>query len=323
MYRNETTDHRRPATEMEASPPVASRRSMSGRRTIVRIGVIAVLALAVAGLLLVMPRAGYSAGAAQLAAPPAQGDSHYFPETNHTVSGKFWDYWQAHGGLAQQGYPISDEFTEVSDLNGKPYTVQYFERAVFEMHPENQPPYDVLLSQLGTFRLQEKYPNGVVSQAGPGEVGVSTSLTAWEFVGQTNQNGADFQGFGYLTHIDGLPDDALFTTSDPTAHSEATARFTYYTTAKLTARSVISSVFVINAAGTFNIYYNDTPHGDFNNPASFNSGTQIAALSVRYQDILNVQAPNKGLATGTADLKQSAVTCSRSTRSSIASAGRA
>jgi len=34
--------------------------------------------------------------------------------------------------------------------------VQYFERAVFEAHPENAPPYDVLLSQLGTFRYQQK-----------------------------------------------------------------------------------------------------------------------------------------------------------------------
>ena len=58
----------------------------------------------------------------------------------------FLDYWNAHGGLAQQGFPISEEFVEKSDLNGQEYTVQYFERAVFEMHPENQPPYDVLLS---------------------------------------------------------------------------------------------------------------------------------------------------------------------------------
>ena len=37
------------------------------------------------------------------------------------------------------------------------YKVQYFERAVFEYHPENQPPYNVLLSQLGTFRHRDKY----------------------------------------------------------------------------------------------------------------------------------------------------------------------
>jgi hypothetical protein len=79
-----------------------------------------------------------------------------FKETGKTVGGSFLIYWQSHGGLAQQGYPISDEFTEVSALDGKPYTVQYFERAVFEKHPENAPPYDVLLSQLGTFRYNAK-----------------------------------------------------------------------------------------------------------------------------------------------------------------------
>ncbi len=87
----------------------------------------------------------------------AQGDSHTFSETGYTVQGQFWTYWQQHGGLAQQGYPISDEIQEISDLNGQPYTVQYFERAVFEKHPENQPPYDVLLSQLGTFLYKQKY----------------------------------------------------------------------------------------------------------------------------------------------------------------------
>src|SRR5205823_5616389 len=80
-----------------------------------------------------------------------------FPETGKRVGGKFLTYWRDHGGLAQQGYPISEEFTEVSDLDHKPYLVQYFERAVFELHPENQSPYDVLLSQLGTFRYKQKY----------------------------------------------------------------------------------------------------------------------------------------------------------------------
>ena len=78
------------------------------------------------------------------------GIGHFFRETNQAVAGAFWDYWQTRGGLAQQGYPISDEFTEVSYIDGKTYRVQYFERAVFELHPENQAPYDVLLSLLGT-----------------------------------------------------------------------------------------------------------------------------------------------------------------------------
>lgn len=80
-----------------------------------------------------------------------------FKETGKRAGGVFLQYWKAHGGLAQQGLPISEEFQERSDLNGKTYTVQYFERAVFESHPENQSPYDVLLSQLGTFRYRAKY----------------------------------------------------------------------------------------------------------------------------------------------------------------------
>src|SRR2546426_236119 len=87
----------------------------------------------------------------------AQGGSRTFPETGKKVGGEFLDYWNTHGALQQQGFPISNEFTEVSDLNGQPYRVQYFERAVFEFHPENPPPYNVLLSQLGTFRYRAKY----------------------------------------------------------------------------------------------------------------------------------------------------------------------
>ena len=90
-----------------------------------------------------------------------QGDaSRTFEETGKTVAGRFLQYWEENGGLAQQGYPISDEFIERSDTDGKTYRVQYFERAVFELHPENKPPYDVLLSQLGTLRYKEKYPSG-------------------------------------------------------------------------------------------------------------------------------------------------------------------
>jgi hypothetical protein len=84
-------------------------------------------------------------------------NSRYFEQTNHSVGGVFRKYWEEHGGLQQQGYPISEEFQVASALDGKTYTVQYFERAVFERHPENPPPYDVLLSHLGKFRYQAKY----------------------------------------------------------------------------------------------------------------------------------------------------------------------
>jgi hypothetical protein len=87
---------------------------------------------------------------------PGTDHLRFFAETGHSVGGKFRAYWESHGGLAQQGYPISDEFTEISALDGRPYTVQYFQRAVFELHPEHAgTPYEVLLSQLGTVRARQ------------------------------------------------------------------------------------------------------------------------------------------------------------------------
>ncbi|MEO8287397.1 MAG: hypothetical protein ABI670_13310 [Chloroflexota bacterium] len=72
-----------------------------------------------------------------------------FPETGYKVGGAFFDYWQAHGGLFQFGYPLSPELKE----SGTNLVVQYFERARFEYHPENAgTPYAVLLTLLGTER---------------------------------------------------------------------------------------------------------------------------------------------------------------------------
>ncbi|MDI3341123.1 MAG: beta-galactosidase [Sphaerobacter sp.] len=67
-----------------------------------------------------------------------------FAATGHRLCGGFRVYWQTRGGLAVFGYPISEEFTE----NGR--TVQYFERARFEWHPEHRgTPHEVLLGHLG------------------------------------------------------------------------------------------------------------------------------------------------------------------------------
>ncbi len=99
-----------------------------------------------------------------LTATQAQGNSRTFPETGKTVSGRFLQYWSGHGGLAQQGFPISEEIQETSDTDGKIYVVQYFERAVFEYHPENKTPSDVLLQLLGGFLYRQKYPQGAPGQ---------------------------------------------------------------------------------------------------------------------------------------------------------------
>ncbi len=86
----------------------------------------------------------------RIAAFPNNRDRLYFPETGHSLSFGFRGYWERNGGLAQFGYPITEEFAERNPTDGKTYTVQYFERARFEFHPELQyTPYEVLLGLLG------------------------------------------------------------------------------------------------------------------------------------------------------------------------------
>jgi murein DD-endopeptidase MepM/ murein hydrolase activator NlpD len=64
----------------------------------------------------------------RLAQPPSSDSSLYFPETGHSISGGFLDFWQANGALATFGYPLSEELSEDG------LTVQYFERARMEYY---------------------------------------------------------------------------------------------------------------------------------------------------------------------------------------------
>lgn len=99
-------------------------------------------------------------------------DCQNFPETGFQVCGKFLQYWQSHGGLAQQGYPISNVFLETNAPppagDGLQHKVQYFQRARFEEHTENAYPNDVLLGLLGTEQFTAKYtaPSKETAQAG-------------------------------------------------------------------------------------------------------------------------------------------------------------
>ena len=73
----------------------------------------------------------------------------YYPETGHYLGWGFRDYWTANGGLPVFGYPLTEEFQQVSDT-GLFHNAQYFERQRFEWHPENAgTPYEVLLGRLG------------------------------------------------------------------------------------------------------------------------------------------------------------------------------
>jgi hypothetical protein len=92
----------------------------------------------------------------------AQPGCRFFAETGHNVCGPVLAAWRASGieldgrrgaseaeSLALFGLPLSDLQTETL-ADGKSYRVQWFERARFELHPENRPPFDVLLGLLGS-----------------------------------------------------------------------------------------------------------------------------------------------------------------------------
>ncbi len=127
----------------------------------------------------------------------------YFPETGHNVGAPFLEYWRTRGGLAAYGYPLTEAFTEVSPTDGKPYTVQYFERARFEDHPENSGEWRVLLGHLGRTmgdRVANQKPFNPVS-AGQAEAGAvyfpeSQHTVKKGFLAYWNANGG-LPRFGY------------------------------------------------------------------------------------------------------------------------------
>ena len=78
-------------------------------------------------------------------------DSYYFKETGHTISGDFWRFFNIYGGVASLGYPLTPEIV----VDG--WTVQYFEKARLEYHPENEPAYGITVGWLGDL-LQRRRP---------------------------------------------------------------------------------------------------------------------------------------------------------------------
>ena len=86
---------------------------------------------------------------AAAAAPPAVPydvgpNEVYFPQTGHHLSLGFLQYWRYNGDVTAFGYPLTEEIQQHG------ITVQYFERAVFEYHPDADPADRVQVRLLGT-----------------------------------------------------------------------------------------------------------------------------------------------------------------------------
>ncbi len=136
----------------------------------------------------------------------------FFEETGHNVCGAILQAWQASGleldgqsgtsfaeSLALFGLPLSDEQTET--IEGTEITVQWFERARFELHPENEPPYNVLLGRLGAevregigqyvLPGENVFPEGVAYQPSTGDFFVSSTGDGTIFRGNVRRGVAE------------------------------------------------------------------------------------------------------------------------------------
>ncbi len=117
-----------------------------------------------------------------------------FPTTGKTVSGDFLRQWEEHGGLALNGYPLSDVSVETLE-NGKQYLTQYFERVRMEYHDDLSIEAQTLLGAFGR-QLHPADPP-VAAQTGADyfpETG--HNVTRQAFVEYWRANG-DLAQFGY------------------------------------------------------------------------------------------------------------------------------
>jgi sortase (surface protein transpeptidase) len=107
-------------------------------------------------------RLGTYARSQRAARPQEPGhDCRFFAETSFAACGDILAAWRASGlnldgdprisereSMALFGLPLTD--AQIEDTPGGHYTVQWFERARFELHPENAPPHHVQLGLLGS-----------------------------------------------------------------------------------------------------------------------------------------------------------------------------
>lgn len=136
--------------------------------------------------------------------PTFAQDERCFDETGYCISGRIRAFWEQNGGLPVFGYPIGPQQEE--EVEGQPLQVQWFERNRLELHPENAPPYDVLLGRLGEDRLVQL---GRTWQDEPREEGPQEGCLWFE---QTSLNVCDQSpGLGFKSYWEqnGLQDPEL------------------------------------------------------------------------------------------------------------------
>ncbi len=120
-----------------------------------------------------------------------------------------------------------------------------------------------------------------------------------EFQGRILQNVNRITSYGYLTHVSGLSDALVF--ASQTKRNETTARFTYVAHGRINNRFVNNNMIVTTSVDHFNVFYHRAPGSNWDAPSSFATGRHVATIYVRDQNMLNVQAPDAGIALGAGD----------------------
>ncbi|MBC8164167.1 MAG: VanW family protein [Roseiflexaceae bacterium] len=116
--------------------------------------------------------------------PDPTGQRTFYPESGHSLGGAFRSYWATSGGLAVFGYPISEEFGE-TNAAGQTYTVQYFERARFEHHPDQAgTPGEVQLGLLGRELLNQRPAAMAQTAPVPEQVTVAEPMSGLVLLGK-------------------------------------------------------------------------------------------------------------------------------------------
>lgn len=122
------------------------------------------------------------------------------------LSDPFADYWEANGGLSIFGYPVRPARQELNADLGMQRLTQWTERNRLESHPENVPPYNVLIGRVGAERLAQlgRDPAAEGREAGP------RATCRW--FAETGHNVCDqASGLGFKTYWEsnGLADPLL------------------------------------------------------------------------------------------------------------------
>jgi hypothetical protein len=106
----------------------------------------------------------------------AADDERCFAETGKCIRGEIRMFWERNGGLGVFGFPTSNQ--RIMRIEGKSVEAQNFERNRIELHPENLPPYNVLIGRVGVKNMQQIF--GAPS---------ANKVTPENYESMTNSNG--------------------------------------------------------------------------------------------------------------------------------------